>query len=432
MGLRCSFAATGDSFITRRLPEGGYPGFSELRALIAAHDVRFNNLETTVHRSEGIPSAFSGGTWAMTDPSVFNDLLSFSFNIYNTANNHSLDYGYGGLLSTLRYLQESNIPYAGTGKNLFEASRPAYIETKEARVAAVCACSTFNASAAAGSQSPAMEGRPGLNPLRFSRTVTVESGYLEALKDIAEKTRINAGHDLSIANGFAGPVPAGLFYFDGTLYREGTENRISTKADERDADRILSAIKEGRTQADYVILSIHSHEFSGGSIMDPAGFFVDFAHDAIDAGASAVIGHGPHELRGIEIYKGKPVFYSLGNFIFQSDTVDLQPSDAFENASMSSGAYVGEYMDKRSRNDTSGFPVQPNIWRSVIASFQAEDGDIREVRLHPITLDGELPRSRRGWPRLVRDDSILEHLAALSAPFGTEIAIEDGTGVIRI
>ena len=51
----------------------------------------------------------------------------------------------------------------------------------------------------------------------------------------------------------------------------------------------------------------------------PADFCRDFAKLCINAGASAYIGHGPHIWRGIEIYKDKPVFYSLGDFIFQND-----------------------------------------------------------------------------------------------------------------
>ena len=52
----------------------------------------------------------------------------------------------------------------------------------------------------------------------------------------------------------------------------------------------------------------------------PADFIPIFARAVIDAGADVFVGHGPHVLRGIEIYKGKPIFYSLSNFIFQNET----------------------------------------------------------------------------------------------------------------
>lgn len=432
MGQKCSFIATGDAFITRRLPKQGYNGFSEIQKLIASHDVRFNNLETTIHQQEGYPSAFSGGTWAMSDPLVLDDLNGFTFNVYNTANNHSMDYGYGGLLATIRNIRERNIVYAGTGANLYEASKPAYLETPEARVAIVAACSTFNPAAIAGNQSRSMRGRPGLNPLRYKRVISVEKKYFESLKKIAIETNINASYELSVRNCFAKPMESGLIRFGELVFKEDYRNIIHTIPDSKDMDRILSSIKEGKTQADYVLVSMHSHEFSGESIQNPAEFYVSFCKACIDEGADAIIGHGPHEVRGIEIYKGKPIFYSLGNFIFQSDTVELQPADAYENAGLSSDLAVGAYMDNRSCNESAGFVIQPNIWSSVIASFLAEDGDIREIKLYPISLDMAAPRSRRGWPSLTDDESQLWHIAELSKPFGTEIDINGGVGIIKL
>ena len=64
--MKTTFIAAGDSFITRRIPEAGYPGFNELKALVESHDVRFVNLESTFHDQEGYPAATSGGTWART------------------------------------------------------------------------------------------------------------------------------------------------------------------------------------------------------------------------------------------------------------------------------------------------------------------------------------------------------------------------------
>lgn len=58
MGNKTTFIATGDSFMTRKLPESGYEGFEPLKRVIEEHDVRFNNLEITIHDEEGYPSAF--------------------------------------------------------------------------------------------------------------------------------------------------------------------------------------------------------------------------------------------------------------------------------------------------------------------------------------------------------------------------------------
>ena len=111
--MRTTFIATGDSFITRRLPENGYQGFDELEQLIKGHDVRFANLEMTFHRQEGFPAAASGGTWAMTDPAMLDDMLRYGFNLFNTANNHSGDFGPLGVTATIKHLQERNMVFAG-------------------------------------------------------------------------------------------------------------------------------------------------------------------------------------------------------------------------------------------------------------------------------------------------------------------------------
>ena len=173
MTKKCSFIAAGDMFVTRKLPEKKYEGFNEIRDLILEHDIRFVNLETTIHTGDCHPSAFSGGTWAMAEPQMLDNVEELGFNLLNTANNHSTDYSQDGVLETIRHLKENGFVFAGTGKNLFEASQPAYLETSDARVALIATSSTFSPGSNAGNQSLSMTGRPGLNPLRYKKTVYV-------------------------------------------------------------------------------------------------------------------------------------------------------------------------------------------------------------------------------------------------------------------
>ncbi|CAH8247897.1 CapA family protein [Paenibacillus melissococcoides] len=77
-------------------------------------------------------------------------------------------------------------------------------------------------------------------------------------------------------------------------------------------------------------MSIHAHQPQGRSFERPAGFVVEFARLCIDEGAHAVVGHGPHIVRGIKVYKDRPIFYSLGNFIFQNDSFLREPADFFQ------------------------------------------------------------------------------------------------------
>lgn len=148
--MKTTFIASGDSFITRRIPNDGYEGFDELKCLIEAHDVRFANLESTFHDQEGAPAATSGGTWAMSAPALLDDMNRYGFNLFNTANNHSGDFGQGGIVATIKHLKERGMIFAGTGMTLQEASGAAYLETKHARVAMIGITSTLDPAAAAG------------------------------------------------------------------------------------------------------------------------------------------------------------------------------------------------------------------------------------------------------------------------------------------
>ena len=247
--------ATGDAFITRRIPQGGYPGLAELQRTIGAYDVKFSNLEMTFHDAEGTPAAVSGGTWAMAEPRCLDDMLAYGFNLFTTANNHSGDYGEGGILATIRHLQERDMVFSGTGSNLAEASRPCYLETPKGRVALVSACSTFHVSSMAGGQSGQVTGRPGLNPLRFTTTYHVTQEHFDAVKRLAELTDVNAYEDYGIRLGYVNPKPEGITNFGTYNFALDTRNFVETLPLERDMVRIEAEIREACRQADTVLVS---------------------------------------------------------------------------------------------------------------------------------------------------------------------------------
>lgn len=422
--------ATGDSFMTRRIPEEGYPGFSEIAQLIRSYDVKFNNLEITIHNQQGYPAAVSGGTWAMAEPEILDDLNRYGFNLYNTANNHSFDYSCGGVMATIDNLKRCRKSYAGTGATLEDAAAPGYVFVSGARVALLGACSTTDASAIAGNRNDAVLGRPGLNPLRYRNVYQVEPKYFSMLQEVADQTCINAEQEKGIANGYYNPLPEGKQNLGKHSFQLSDHNGMTSEPLEKDMVRMEENIRAARENADCVLVSIHSHEFDGRDDLPPAEFLRTFAHRCLEAGADAILGHGPHELRGIEIYKGKPIFYSLGNFVFQTETVSVQPADAYENKGLDKNSTVEMLMNHRSQNGTRGYCVQENIWRSVMAGFTFEDGRISDIRLYPITLDMHLPRKEMGCPRLAEDDSVLRYLQTLCEPFGTKLHIEDGVASI--
>ena len=424
--MKMTFAATGDSFITRRLPETA--ALAALSAEIASAEVRFTNFEVLTPEGDGFPSAVSGGTWAAAPARVIGDLQRLGFNMMGWANNHTLDYSYGGLAATGRALDRFGVVHAGVGHNLAEAARPRYLECPSGRVALIAVTSSFHESAAAGQQRPDSIGRPGVNPLRFTTRYTLPPERLVALALLAEETGINDGHKARVKEGFAAEVEPGTVVFGEYRFVGGERAGVLTEPHAGDVARTVVGIGEARRQADWVVVSLHAHEMLGMDKEVPAAFLRTFAHACIEAGAHAVIGHGPHVLRGIELHQGRPIFYSLGNFIFQNETVPDLPSDFYEKFGLGLTANVADALDKRSDNNTRGFAANPWAWKSVIARFEFEGDRMTGLELVPVELGHGLTRPRRGTPMLSQDAAILPHLAGLSAPFETEMVIGGGRG----
>lgn len=195
-------------------------------------------------------------------------------------------------------------------------------------------------------------------------------------------------------------------------------------------DRIVRSIREARRQADYVIVSIHAHQPQGRSFDRPAEFVVEFARLCIDEGAHAVVGHGPHIVRGIEVYKDRPIFYSLGNFIFQNDSFLRQPADFYEKYGLGHQHRPADAYDARSQHGTTGLAADAEVWESVIPYWKMRNGKLTELTLYPLELGSGRPRYRRGWPQLAASCEVLTRMAVLSEPCGVTIQIEDGVGKV--
>ena len=210
--------------------------------------------------------------------------------------------------------------------------------------------------------------------------------------------------------------------------------QLTTTANREDLEGNLRWIGDARRMADWVFVSFHCHE-SGATREDPPEFLVTFARACIDEGADAFIGHGPHVPRGVEVYSGKPIFYSLGDFIFQNETVQWQPSHNYEVAGLGHDATPADSYDARSEKGTRGFPADSVYWESVVAKCEYRAGKAEKITFVPIELGHSRPRSQRGRPTLavgVVAQRMLERLRGLSEPFGTHIDIEGERGVISV
>jgi poly-gamma-glutamate synthesis protein (capsule biosynthesis protein) len=156
---------------------------------------------------------------------------------------------------------------------------------------------------------------------------------------------------------------------------------------------------------------------------------------ARQAGADVVVGHGPHVLRGIEIYRGKPIFYSLGDFMFENETLLRLPYENYETYGLGPDSHVADFNDERYDMDRRSFPANREVWESVIALPRWDDGELIELTLHPIGLGFGTPRWERGRPMLADgelDAKIIEDLRIRSIPFGTVIVLENGVGVVKL
>ena len=417
-----TMALTGDSIITRKLSVYEETEFLEMIKLIRTADVAFTNIEMLFHDYESYPMNESGGTYMRAEPELAKELAWAGFDIGSLANNHTGDYGVPAMQLTMRHVREAGIVAAGTGDSLMQAREAKFLEAAEGRVALISVASTFPDHARAGKSRGDIPARPGLNPLRYDTTYVVTREQLETLRDMLKGLgqRVpESGDELTVLR---------------NRFVVGDKPEVRMKANGEDVEEITAVVRNAAGLADYTIVAVHGHE-SKGSRDIPADFLVEFSKAMVDAGADVVLGHGPHVLRGIEIYKGKPVFYSLGDFMFQNETVLRLPHENYERYGLGPNTHGSDFNAARYDNDRSGFPATPEIWESVIAMPKFRDGELSAVELHPITLGYGKPSTVRGRPMLATGElaeKIIGDLQRLSKPFGTEITFQDGIGVVSL
>ena len=431
--MKMKFTAAGDMLVQRRIPRDS-EGFAEISAQIKKGDARFLNLETTLHNGEHAANQFSGGSYLRADPKTLDDVKAYGFNLLSFANNHSMDFGHGGLLDTKKYIDEVGFPNTGAGSNLDEASAPAYLDTKNGRAALISVVSTINNDAAiAGRQSRRFVGRPGVNALRVSSHLQVTEEQFKMIQEISKISMINAQRDIERAEGYFTPLADGVAALGSLEFKLGNETKYVTHPHPEDMARVEKAIYEAQMMADYIIISVHSHEIAGDKKENPSDFLVEFAHRCIDAGAHAVIGHGPHLLRPVEIYKGQPVFYSLGDFVIHNECIPYAPEEMFAEKGMTSDSTMREFFCNRSKNYTRGLMRDHRMLEAVIPYFEMEDGKLTYLELMPIELNFDKKIWQSGNPRFSNKHGIIERLAEMSKSYGTEISVDErGFGIVKL
>ena len=343
-------------------------------------DVIFTNLEGTI--GEKGESATEGRGF-LAPPEALDALKSFGFNLLALSDNHAFDLKAVGIQNTIREANDRKLIHAGTGNNVSEAAMPGYLHTSGATIALISSASGLIAPDARATAEHA-----GVNELR------IQSGDKE--------------------NEATADFPSGA---------------SANTPNPEDAQRILQSIRLAHQHSDLVIVYQHNHVFGNYSFstifnegmqerLRPNEWLVRWTHAEIDAGADIIVMHGAPLLHGVEIYKGKPIFYDLGNFIY-----NVPPTLT----------YISE----------------PMAWESMVASVQFQGRKLQSISLRPVVLnylgqgqpDVQNGRTNneflatRGLPSPAtgaKAGYILQRVADASKPFGTVIVVKGDTADIDL
>ena len=244
-------------------------------------DFTLGNLEGVIGESLA-PTEGKSGTGAgliRMSPQAADILKRAGFHSVGLANNHTMDYGSEGMIQTLANLKRVGIVPSGGGRNSEEARKPAILERDGVKLAVLSYSSVF-----VPGLFPAGESKPGI------ATVAVNTSY---------------------------EIPGNI------AYAPGAPPRIITTPKREDREKMEKDVRQAKAQADVVVVNWHwgltryANSYGSGLPIEDSLFYVlnyqeEMGRVAIDAGADLIIGHHPHRLQGMELYKGKLICYSLG------------------------------------------------------------------------------------------------------------------------
>jgi len=417
--------------------------------LVRSADLATANHEGTFFdlRSKRIPPS-GGGILMAGPPELVNDIKNLGVRLVSKANNHSVDWGTEGLVEELRLLDEASFPHAGAGANRAAARAAGFVDLPKGRVGVVSAASSFQSGAIPLDEDADVPARPGISVLRTSSVQIVDAKEMAALQQMSTIAK-SAGVSIlgnnerpSAARSAMSPATSpNEITVLGQSYRLGEKPGRTWTMNKLDHFEILKEVRSAKKLADLVIFTIHAHEGPEGPGEGdgpyPADFLPVLFHNVIDAGADVVAGHGSHALRGIEIYKGRPIFYGLSTFLFQGYILSTQDGRDARNLDPRFTSR-GETETRLSGSPPPGVVDKTGLlgnWDvSILPVMTYEGGRVREIRIYPIDVRRNPQAKQSGLPRLASPElgrRILDLMRELSAPFGTDIQIEGNVGVIR-
>ena len=339
----------------------------QLLRIMQEADIAYGNLEFSINNHPELQRPF----YNFRAPEEFAwEVAAIGINLVSLANNHALDFGPEGLSDCLRALDHASITHAGAGLTLAAAHEPGTMKVQSQKTSFAL--------------------------LSYMRYWTM-------------KYRSRDANAPSLAT--IDPAEILLAGADGKI--EAIEGPLSG-----DIQRMEDDIALAKRHNDIVIVAPHNHDLShhrafGIQDQTPLNDQIMYRR-AIDAGADLVIGTGPHVLRCIEIYKGKPIFFSISNFIYQYRTPDKIPVDLIHqrDGEIARPTNVSVW-DRRD---------PPQIFEGVMLRLTINAGKLKRIELIPFTIDDEGPLY--GVPRLAgekRGAEIIATLNRLSLPAKTRI-----------
>ena len=394
----CTLTAVGQCIIKEDILASTAQDFQELLTLTRGSDFCFTSMEGTIQSCHGGWPMKPAKLTHASDPLVLDCLKSMGFNVLSLVNNHAWDLGAPGILSAIAEANARGIPHAGIGADLQSATRPAISVANGCRVGMVAMdAGPQGDHVYATDATPQLAARPGCNPLNLLTTLVVSEDELATVRAMSEKLNHETRKQSDRKVGYR-QMPGEGFEFYGLRFVTGSTHEERREPVAEDVKRNLDAIAETAQRADFVIAYIHHHHWEPRWEIPPR-WFQQFAEACVDAGAHMVVSHGVPMLQGMALYKGAPLFYGLGNFIFHT-------------------WQARRYEDER-------------IWQSVVAKVRFDGKAVSGIEIAPIVLGGQraletADYDARRVPHLARGaygEKILQRFAGMSAPFGTRINI---------
>lgn len=366
--------AVGDLVLDRPGPMEQY--FEPSKKMLKDADLLIGHIETP-HTDRPVPSSTDYQA-PPSKPENLDVLADCGFNVVTLAGNHIYDVGTNGVIDTYDRAKELGMIPTGAGRNLAEAKEPAFYETGGIRVGTV----SYNA----------------VGPV-FSYATTQKAG--------CNYIRVITHYEMQQA------TPGGTF-----------PPKTYTFADPDDVQLMKEEITELKKQCDIAVVALHKGDYNDDGHMEM--YERPLAQAAVDAGADIVVCHHAHKTRGIEIYKGKPIYHGLGNYVCVTYALTPGYSDSPENDAFA------ELEEGFEMPEVHHYPWEDDSRFAMIARITADKQGIVQAGFIPCYIEKATtapePKSRGNG-----GDEILKHITEMvsAEKLKTEFEwSEDGTWVI--